>query len=319
MAKEIICDVMGRASTLEYGLVDAKDQDELEVLLGAVKTRWDELEKRYNNPRFHSWFKVLPAWMVKSTNGRQPHYVKSGKTGGFICDDQCLSYKSAKICSHSVAMVLKQDQLSQFLKWYQGGKQAPNYTSVGESGKPSSCGKKPAKREGSSKRASYKIQRVISQAAEEGGSCWINRCVEESVDQALAEPCTDASVNQSSFHFVASQANVQIGGSGTLYSPPPLIPAATTLPTPSHASQLHSPTPTYQPQYTKSCQQQLSRPCVESPFWLTFIFGNVSRCNGCKGRILRSDDKKPLPPPNDLVLYRSQEICYAPQSTLWNV
>ena len=270
VAKEIICDVMGRASALEYGLVDAKDQDELEVLLGAVKTRWDELEKRYNNPpRFHSWFKkycqhviaesmvqdvrrkaglgcppepyytnevesknkllkeevqykksqlpdfigkmgemmhnqkqeieravltsgeyrvreeykhmtvattkwfqmtidqrnrrvatfmkspihqqathsnpisdcplsvisslskhhlemlwskakVLaedesaitqapgdnPAWMVKSTSGRQPHYVKSGKTGGFICDDQCLSYKSAKICSHSVAMAL---------------------------------------------------------------------------------------------------------------------------------------------------------------------------------------------------------------------
>ena len=135
--------------------------------------------------------------------------------------------------------------------------------------------------------------------------------MEESVDQALAEPHTDASVNQSSFHFVSSQANVQIGGSGTLCSPPPLIPAATTLPTPSHASQLHSPTPTYQqsqPQYT--CQQQLSRACVESPFWLTFIFGNVSRFNGCKGRILRSDDKKPLPPPDDLVLGHKEYVMF---------
>ena len=28
---DIICDIMGRASELDYGLVDAKDQDELEV------------------------------------------------------------------------------------------------------------------------------------------------------------------------------------------------------------------------------------------------------------------------------------------------
>ena len=49
---------MGRASALEYGLTDAKDQDELEVLLRAVKSRWDELEKPYNDPpQFYSWFK----------------------------------------------------------------------------------------------------------------------------------------------------------------------------------------------------------------------------------------------------------------------
>ena len=38
VSKEIVCDIMGRASALEHGLVDAKDQDELEVLLGAVKS-----------------------------------------------------------------------------------------------------------------------------------------------------------------------------------------------------------------------------------------------------------------------------------------
>ena len=57
VAKEIACDIMGRASALEYGLVDAKHGQELGVLLKAVKTRWNELEKPCNNPpKFHSWF-----------------------------------------------------------------------------------------------------------------------------------------------------------------------------------------------------------------------------------------------------------------------
>ena len=47
--------------------------------------------------------------MVKSYSGKQPHYVKSGKTGSFICDEHCLSYKSSKICAHSVALAINQD------------------------------------------------------------------------------------------------------------------------------------------------------------------------------------------------------------------
>ena len=47
------------------------------------------------------------AFIVKSNTGQQPHYVKPSKAGGFICDDKCLGYKSAKICSHAVACALK--------------------------------------------------------------------------------------------------------------------------------------------------------------------------------------------------------------------
>ena len=47
---------------------------------------------------------------------------------------------------------------------------------------------------------------------------------------------------------------------------------------------------------------QLQRPLVETPFWVALLFGNVSRCNGCKGNISRGPDNKPLPPPDNLVL-----------------
>ena len=46
---------------------------------------------------------------------------------------------------------------------------------------------------------------------------------------------------------------------------------------------------------------------VGSPFWLCFVHGNISRCNGCKGRIARGQDKKPLPPPDDLVIASSPD------------
>ena len=55
---------------------------------------------------------------------------------------------------------------------------------------------------------------------------------------------------------------------------------------------------------------QQQRPCVDTPFWLVFIFGNVSRCNGYKGRISIGEDKKPLSPPDDIVLGHKEYIIY---------
>ena len=42
-------------------------------------------------------------------------------------------------------------------------------------------------------------------------------------------------------------------------------------------------------------QQTQSLPPVDTPFWLVFVFGNVSQCNGCKGKLHRDKNKKPLP------------------------
>lgn len=44
--------------------------------------------------------------------------------------------------------------------------------------------------------------------------------------------------------------------------------------------------------------------------WITFVFGNVSRCNGCKGKIKSLVDNKPLPPSEDLVLGHKEFVIF---------
>ena len=64
----------------------------------------------------------------------------------FLCDDQYLSYKSMKICSHVVALAIKEKCLSNLLKWYCTSKFTPNFTTLAESGKPSTAGKSQCER-----------------------------------------------------------------------------------------------------------------------------------------------------------------------------
>ena len=56
------------------------------------------------------------AWMIKSYSNEQPHYVRLSNSGGISCDNQCLSYKSLKICSHTLALAAKENFISKLLK-----------------------------------------------------------------------------------------------------------------------------------------------------------------------------------------------------------
>ena len=103
------------------------------------------------------------AYIVKSLSGQKPRYVQPAKGGGYLCDE-CLGYKSAKICAHTVAASLKTDKIESFIKWYKKLKCKPNYTVLAESGKPSTAGKKP--RKGVSKKVSRQIQASIDEADE---------------------------------------------------------------------------------------------------------------------------------------------------------
>ena len=44
------------------------------------------------------------------------------------------------------------------------------------------------------------------------------------------------------------------------------------------------------------------KPPVQAPFWICFVKGNISRCNGCKRRIGR------LPPLEDIVLQHKEKV-----------
>ena len=91
--------------------------------------------------------------------------------------------------------------------------------------------------------------------------------------------------------------NQSPGQCTALSQPPPLVPIA------SPSSAALTATSPIQP-----ASQQ--RPRVETPFWVTFVFGNVSRCNGCKGKIARDPNKKALPPPDDIVLQHKEYVIY---------
>ena len=45
-------------------------------------------------------------------------------------------------------------------------------------------------------------------------------------------------------------------------------------------------------------------------FWLMFVSGNISRCQGCSGKILRNSVGKPLPPPEDLILQHKEQVLF---------
>ena len=51
------------------------------------------------------------SWIVKSESNKRPHFVKAAKCGGYMCDEECLAYKSAKVCAHSVAVAMKTGNL----------------------------------------------------------------------------------------------------------------------------------------------------------------------------------------------------------------
>jgi len=58
------------------------------------------------------------------------------------CDDQCLSYKSMKICPNSLALAITEKSLNSFLEWHHNQSHQPNFTALSEYGKSKAAGKK---------------------------------------------------------------------------------------------------------------------------------------------------------------------------------
>ena len=248
----------------------------------------------------------------------------------FVCDEQCLSYKSMKICSHSVAIAIKLECVDNLLKSCRTMKCTPNFTALAEAGKPSTTGKKSV-RKGVSKKCSQEIKRFVTDA-EEAGLQWNLRGEPQPTTTATDEPShsqgpslslqrdqqvsTSACPTTTLFMSHRDVQNIHIGSISSVNHPvtrpPPLIQTGPD-------KLYHSPSSTVSQGILSSVpvsvRSQEQRPCVETPFWVVFIFGNISRCNGCKGRISRDHDKKVLPPPDDIVFGHKDhpwKTCIAP-------
>jgi len=177
------------------------------------------------------------AWMVKSYSNDRPHYVKMSASGHIVCDDQCLSYKSMKICAHSLALAITQQSVKIFLKCHQDQSHLPNFTALSEFGKSTSVGKKSSRR-GVTKKQSQQIQDLIHEA-EESNLKWQKRVSSSQVHKAVKVSPQSTSlqdptlpqlcINTPSQHTVHNQWSPSVSGSTTnaniVYSnsPPPLI------------------------------------------------------------------------------------------------
>ena len=72
-----------------------------------------------------------------------------------------------KVCSHTVAIAIKQESFENLVKWYRTLKHTPNFSALAEVGKPATAGKKPG-RKGVSKISSQQIKKFVVDAEEAG-------------------------------------------------------------------------------------------------------------------------------------------------------
>ena len=287
------------------------------------------------------------SWMVQSEKTDRPHLVKPAKKiGGFLCDEQCLGYKCSKVCSHTVAVALKTGNIDAFVKWFHGMKRPAmefNVTALAGADKPAGTGRK---RKGISKKGSAHLQSVCSSVPDCAwtydsgvgdvmGDFMGNPGTSEPASVALCPPSPPGS-SRSPMPVAPCQPEMpqnppQVHRStvdATALSQTPRVthPKAGahqncssipgTIQVSNSTVQIGAYRPTSVPRaphegapaLNKVAIQQ-SRPAVDSPFWVAFLFGNVSRCNGCKGKIQRLDGK-PLPPPDDLVLGHKEFVVF---------
>ena len=108
-ASEIVCDIMGSPTRLQHGLVDAKNVEEMDDMLKRFETRWNELERPYNNPPiFHPWFlkhcrETVSRYMLQSVREKAglgsppaPYYTNEVESKNKVLKDE-MQYKSAKL------------------------------------------------------------------------------------------------------------------------------------------------------------------------------------------------------------------------------
>lgn len=213
------------------------------------------------------------ARMVLSYISVVPHLVQSRSGGQYICDDSCLHWKSAKICSHTLAVAEVNHELPEFLHWYSRAGITPNITAVGMQGLPRGSGRK-------------------------GG-----RPKRQRKQQALPEPLLTVSPSQISpgTFNTCTDSSGPISQSVSIEVAAPIIPSASAC----------NPTPVVGPPPLIPVSGPSTQPLVPNvnPFYCKLLGGNIRVCRGCRGNLRTADGGIP-PPPYDMIIARAERCTF---------
>lgn len=242
--------------------------------------------------------------LVKSSSNEMPHFV-SKKGSSYKCDN-CLMFKSTNgLCSHSLLAASLNGDIDGFITQYVKTKDPINYAALGQHGLPTG-GKKPnSRRKASSKKATSAVKRILAAADE------ISRTKRAPYNlESVSSPPQSPAVSFSD-SFQSAVYGV-MANTVTFSNPPPLLHFS---PEVAKGSSIAQPQSFVQAQTTATIQSSPSDSSVGQPFCVMFLTPQISRCQGCRGRIEQGQ-----PIPGDLVLQHKEHVLFQnPRTGTWQM
>ena len=275
------------------------------------------------------------AKLVESKSGQRPHYVTKKGSYKYCCDIDCTMWKCSKLCSHTIACAFQDGSLQQFLSQISG---PPSLYALSKAGTTSKAGKKPQKRKASAK-STTKLYSEIADittkphaSASTTDNCSLSTVAVQSQpikptgDTSVSSISTQPSAISPSINITQSTPQTTSGGAAINIQSPSIciaqvMPQTSSLFTSTSSSSNNSlaglQTSSLNNMLATVLTQVLSAPQAQTGvidpnhlFWVMFVCGNISRCKGCSGRILKAPNNKPLPPPDDLVIQHKEHVLF---------
>ena len=273
----------------------------------------------------------LRAKMVSSRSSSTPHFVRPLSSGQYVCDSNCLQWKSAQICSHIIAVAEKNSELHSFLEWYNTTKQQPNITTLAVHGLPAGRGRKggiPKRQRSKSVNAQDTVvprpatcKRISSSTTQmsnrfpRGPKVGTSSSLRLNGDGHSAPPTmTDTScpLHSDATHSVVSDNVVGASSYNVFQSPPNMLSAATTI-QPFNVSQSASGISAVASSIGSFLSQNqvitVQPPTNTNPFFMRAIEGNIRMCQGCRTSLRNVDGTIPMAP-YDFAIARFERRSY---------
>lgn len=69
-------------------------------------------------------------FLVRSQSSQTPHTVKAVANSRYLCDSNCLGFKARKLCAHTMAVAVRNKNVSAYFKWYRNQEKKDNLTTL---------------------------------------------------------------------------------------------------------------------------------------------------------------------------------------------